>query len=215
MVRSRGGDADIVDNEAALRPLREGPDVRNRSDSGHDAVEPAVGGERHRERLPARNRTFNGCERASEQQGRCKDDGGTSVLFQHEPGGSTHDQHLRQRPHGFGDQHEGFVAALDHLLLAPRILRSLSDQAHGAVEHSHRPDHVEVADGRAEPSLAPRQRAGRPRQRCFREPVFDKPETQQEEHAEHADHAQQGMHQEENAEKERCPERIEQGRAGA
>ena len=67
----------------------------------------------------------------------------------------------------------------------------------------------------AEPSLAPRQRAGRPRQRCFREPVFDKPETQQEKHAEHAYHSQQGMHEEENAEEERRPERIEQGRAGA
>jgi hypothetical protein len=50
------------------------------------------------------------------------------------------------------------VAALHHLLLAPRILRSLADEARGAVEHSHGPDHVEVSDGRAEPSLAPRQR---------------------------------------------------------
>ena len=46
-------------------------------------------------------------------------------------------------------------------------------------------------------------------------PVFDKPETQQEKHAEHADHSQQGMHEEENAEEERRPERIKQGRAGA
>jgi hypothetical protein len=48
------------------------------------------------------------------------------------------------------------MAALDRPLLAPRILRSLADEARGTVEHSHGPDHVKVSDGHAEPSLAPR-----------------------------------------------------------
>ena len=153
-------------------------------------------------------------QRASEQQARGKDDGGTSALFQDKPGGSAHDQHLRQRPRGFGNHHDGFVAALDHPLLAPRILRSLTDQARGTVEHSHGPDHVKVSDGHAEPSLAPRQRGSRPRPRAFREQVSGKPETKHEKHTEGADHAQQGMHEEENANEEGRPERVKQGRTG-
>ena len=144
-----------------------------------------------------------------------KDDGGTSALIQDKPGGSAHDQDLRQRPRGFGDQHDGLVAALDHLLLAPRILRGLADQARSAVEHSHGPDQVDVSDGHAEPALAPGQRGGRPRQRAFREPVSGKPETEQEKRAERADHAQQGMHEKKDAEEERRPERVKQRRAGA
>jgi hypothetical protein len=192
MARSRQGGADIVDDELALWPVREGLDVRNRDGNGHDVVEPAVGGESHRECLPSHDRPFNGRERASKQQGGGKDDGGTSALFEDEPGGRAHDQNLCQSPRGFGDQHEDLIAALDHLLLAPRILRSFADEACSAVEHSHGPDHVEVSDGHAEPSLAPRQRSSRPRQRAFREPVSGEPETKQEKRAECADHAQQG-----------------------
>jgi len=69
---------------------------------------------------------------------------------------------------------------------------------------------VEVSDGHAEPSLASRQRSSRPRQRAFRKPVTGEPETKQEKRAECADHAQQGMHEEENAEEERRPERVKQ-----
>jgi hypothetical protein len=74
---------------------------------------------------------------------------------------------------------------------------------------------VEVSDGHAEPSLAPRQRSSRPRQRALRKPVSGKPETKQEQRAKCADHTQHGMHEEENAEEERCPERVKQGRAGS
>ena len=81
MVRSWQRGADIVDDEIALWPVREGLDVRNRGDSGHDVVEPAVGGESHRECLPAHDCPFNGRERTSEQHARGKDDRGASAVF--------------------------------------------------------------------------------------------------------------------------------------
>ena len=59
-----------------------------------------VGEGGRRERLPACNRSLDGRERASEQQGGGKDDGGTSALFEDEPGGTAHDQNLRQRQRG-------------------------------------------------------------------------------------------------------------------
>ena len=151
MARSRQGGADIVDDELPFGLSGRALMFATGRDSRHDVVEPAVGGQGHRESLPACNRPFDRRERASEQHAGGKDDGGTSALVEHEPGGSAHDQDLRQRPRGFGDQHDGLVAALHHGLLASRILRCLADEARSAVEHSHRPDHVEVSGGHGEP----------------------------------------------------------------
>ncbi len=213
MAGSRQGGANVFDDEATLRPARERLGVRNRGDSGHHAVESPVGEGGRRERLPACNRSLDGRERASEQQGGGKDDGGTSALFEDEPGGTAHDQNLRQRASGFGDQHDDLIAALYQFVLASRVLRGLVDKARGAVEHSHSPDHVDVSDSHAEPSLAPRQRCNGASQRPFSEEVTCKSEAEQEKSDDCADRPQQWMHEEKNGEEDRRPEHVEQHRA--
>ena len=127
-------------------------------DDDKDAVEPPVGAQGRRESFPASNRTFDGCERAAEQQCRGKDNGGASVVVEHQPRGGSHDQDLRQRARGFGHQHDDLVSPLGHLVLASRILRGLADQARGAVAHPHGTDQLNIFDSRREPAMASRQR---------------------------------------------------------
>ena len=97
------------------------------------------------------------------------------------------------------------------VVLAPRILRSLADQARGAVEHSHGPDHVEVSEAacRTSPWLLVSAAADRASGPSVSE-VAGKPEAKQEKRAEQRHHSQQRMHEEKNAEEERRPERVKQ-----
>src|SRR5262249_38324691 len=83
MAGSRHRDADVVDDKAALRALRENLDVRSPGAGHHDPVEPAVGDQGHSKCLPTCNRPLDGSERTSEQQGGGEDDTGTSALFKH------------------------------------------------------------------------------------------------------------------------------------
>ncbi len=199
-------------------PLGGGRDdlgVCNRGNGDEDGTEPAIGGRGHCKRLPARDSAFDRGQRASKQQAGCKDDCGTSALVQDKPCGGAHDQDLRKRPRGFGDQHDDLIAAFGYLMFVACILRGLVDKPGGAIEHSHGPDHVDVSDGHAEPSVGPRQRGNRSRQWAFGDEVAGKCEAAQHGRAGGADQPEQGMHEEKNAEKERRPEHVEQHRAGA
>jgi len=88
----------------------EGFDVRNGVTAAMTPVERRKAARGHCEGLPACNRPLRMVRSArSEQQGRGKDDGGTPALFENEPSGRAHDQNLRQRAVGFGDQHHDLI----------------------------------------------------------------------------------------------------------
>jgi hypothetical protein len=100
-------------------------------------------------------------------------------------------------------------------LLVAGILRGVVDKPGRAIEHSHGPDHVDVSDGHAEPSISLRQRGNRARDWAFGDEIAGKCQAGQGNRAGGADQPEQGVHEEENGEEERCPEHIEQHRAGA
>ena len=103
----------------------------------------------------------------------------------------------------------------DQVLFASRLLRGLVDQARGAVEHSHGPDHVNVAGSRREPAIASGQRRTGPRQCIFREEFAGEREAEENKHVAGAYHAKQRMYEKKDYEKERRPERVKQHRASA
>ncbi|HWZ08496.1 MAG TPA: hypothetical protein VNY53_16450, partial [Bradyrhizobium sp.] len=100
-------------------------------------------------------------------------------------------------------------------MFASRLLRGLVDQACGAVEHSHGPDHVNVAGSRHEPAITSGQRSAGPCQCIFREELAGKCEAEENKHVAGAYRAKQRMYEKKDYEKERRPERIKQHRASA
>jgi len=132
MARSWQGGANVVDDEAALRPVREGFDVRNRVTAAMDAVEPAVGAEAIAKAFQPANRPFAWVRAPSNNRVVAKMMAGLLPCRERAKPGRAHDQNLRQRAGGFGDQHHDLIATLDHLVFVPGICRSLADEACGA-----------------------------------------------------------------------------------
>ncbi|MGX1166258.1 hypothetical protein AB7M16_002524 [Bradyrhizobium sp. USDA 372] len=133
-------------------------------------------------------------------------------MIEDEPRGSPHDQDLRQRANGLGDERNDLASPERHIVLSARVLRVTVDHARGAIEHSHGADHVDVARGSLKATVASGERGAGPEQNVFRDQLSGDRECEQEGDAAGAHHAKQGMDQNEDKEEQGRPERVEQHR---